>query len=299
MTISRFIDIQEEVKRVICNALDKMIVKSFSDYVLLLARADYHEWLDRSDIDVTPYILEDGRYRLIDSTRQRFLDMYFEKYVNRLISNKTCEVDEREYDLNIQMMIYSHIWESALFLKQLERIALVLNGEKFNWNRKFEGNSVKSQFIEECMLKKLESTDKGMWELISNCYSRELRNEFAHSTYQIQMSARKIVSHNNGLYQGKPVSFDEWDEMFVKSVMLSSYLNHITNERKNLFIKDYGDGPILIKLPMKGKKKKCFEVYIHPVYDDVDTRRVKFYFMTQEEMDAFLRNNDSMKVRNS
>lgn len=291
MTISRFIDIQEGIKRAICTILDKMMAKSFSDYVLLLARADYHEWLDRPEMDVTPYILEDGRYRMIDSTRQRFLDMYFEKYVDKLISNKASEVNEQEYDLNIQMMIYSHIWESALFLKQLERIALVLNGERFNWNRRFEGNSIKSQLIEECIQKKLEYVDKGMWVLIKSCYSRELRNDFAHSTYQIQMGTRKIVSHNNGLFQGKPVGFDEWGEMFVKSVMLSSHLNNITNERKNSFIKDYGDGPILIKLPMKGKKKKCYEVFIHPVYDDVDPKRVKFYFMTQVELDLYRRNH--------
>ena len=74
---------QDEVKKVIENALDGMMAKSFSDYVLLLARADYHEWLDRPELDYTPYILEDGRYRMIDSTRQRFLDLYFEKYVDR------------------------------------------------------------------------------------------------------------------------------------------------------------------------------------------------------------------------
>lgn len=185
------------------------------------------------------------------------------------------------------MMIYSHIWESALFLKQLERIALVLNGERFNWNRRFEGNSVKSQLIEECILKKFESTDRGMWELISSSYSRELRNDFAHSTYQIQMGARKIVSHNNGLFQGHPVDFDVWDEMFVKSVMLSSLLNNITIERRNQFINNFGNGPILIKLPMKGKKKKCCEVYIRHAYDDVDPKRVRFWFMTQVEMDEW------------
>lgn len=44
----------------------------------------------------------------------------------------------KEYDLNIQMMIYSQIWESHQFLKALKRIGDILAGRPYDWRIPFE-----------------------------------------------------------------------------------------------------------------------------------------------------------------
>lgn len=282
MTIARFVDIQEEVKRIICNTLDGVKAKSPSDFVLLLARADYHEWLDRKDLDSTPYIVDDGRDTMMDITRQVFLVKYVNGYIDKLMANKVDDSEEKEYQLNIQMMMYSHIWESVLFLKQLERIALVLNGKDYLWERKFDDRTKKGQYIRDCIIDRFKKVDEGMYRLLESCYSKELRNDFAHSTYHIQMESEKILSHHNGLFAGNPINISDWEEMFIKSVALSYHLNDILTILRDHFIVTFGNSPIGIKLPKKGEKGKFLNAYIYPKYDKADPSRVRFSFLMKE-----------------
>ena len=107
-----------------------------SDFVLLMARGGYHKHLDRPDIDLTPFVLEDREDILMDQTRRRFFVNYMNEYVNGLKEEKLTHDDEREFELNIQMMIYAHIWESHLFLNQLIRIAAIQQGEGYLWKTK-------------------------------------------------------------------------------------------------------------------------------------------------------------------
>lgn len=279
MTIDRFADLEDEVRGIICQALDAMKVKSPSDFVLLLARADFHEWLDRDNLDLTPYVIEDERGTMMDITRQTFLVKYVNSYIDKLMSNQEESDEEREYELNIQMMMYSHIWESVLFLKQLERIALVLNGKGYLWERKFDDKLKKGQYIKDCIIDRFKKVDKDMYNLLVSCYSKKLRNDFAHSTYHIQMETETIYSHQNGLFAGNPIKICDWEEMFLKSVMLSYHLNDILIKVKDAFIETFGKEPIGIRLPKKGQKGKFLNAYIYPEYDSADSVRVRFAFL--------------------
>lgn len=286
MTIDRFVELENLVKGIICHTLDAMKAKSPSDFVLLLARADYHEWLDRADIDLTPYIIDDGRGTMMDITRQTFLVKYVNGYIDKLMANNKDESNEdREYELNIQMMMYSHIWESELFLKQLERIALVLNGKGYLWERKFDDKLKKGQYIKDCIMDRFEKADKEMYSFLASCYSKELRNDFAHSTYHIQMESETIYSHHNGLFAGNPIKICDWEEMFLKSVMLSYHLNDILIKVKDNFIETFGNAPIGIRLPKKGEKGKFLNAYIYPEYDRADPNRVRFAFLKKGQSD--------------
>ena len=279
MTIDRFAKLEKEVKTIICRTLDAMKAKSPSDFVLLLARADYHEWLDRDNLELTPYIIDDGRGIMMDITRQTFLVKYINGYIDMLISNQKESDEDREYELNIQMMMYSHIWESELFLKQLERIALVLNGKGYLWERKFGDKLKKGQYIKDCIMDRFKNVDKDMYNLLVSCYSKGLRNDFAHSTYHIQMESETIYSHHNGLFAGNPVKIYDWEEIFLKSVMLSYHLNDILIKVKDAFIETFGTAPIGIRLPQKGRKGKFLNAYIYPEYDSADSDRVRFAFL--------------------
>lgn len=279
MTLERFAELEKEVKTIICQTLVAMKEKSPSDFVLLLARADYHEWLDRDNLDLTPYIIEDERGFMMDITRQTFLVKYVNGYIDRLRTNKEESDEDREYELNIQMMLYSHIWESELFLKQLERIALVLNGKDYLWERRFDDKLKRGQYIKDCILDRFENTDNDMYTLLISCYSKNLRNDFAHSTYNIQMDSKTIYSHHNGLFAGKPIKICDWEEMFLKSVMLSYHLNDILIKVRDAFIETFGVKPIAIRLPKKGQKGKFLNAYIYPEYDRADPTRVRFAFL--------------------
>ena len=123
MNVDRYIELEQETKSIIGGAFVKAFNKNRADFVLLMARGGYHKHLDRPDIDVTPFVLEDRADFLMDLTRKKFFIRYLNNYIERLKNGNTMSGDDMEYEVTTQLMIYSHIWESHLFLNQLARLA--------------------------------------------------------------------------------------------------------------------------------------------------------------------------------
>ena len=281
MNIDRFIKLEIEIKGVIRESFEKAIKKSTADFVLLMARGGYHKHLDRPDIDLTPFVLEDREDFLMDLTRKRFFVRYLNNYVDRLNNRITLNSEELEYEMNIQMMIYCHIWESHLFLNQLERLALIQQGKEYLWKSEAPFNS-KTNFVKHKIIDRFLKTDENMVNLIVKCYSDDLRNAFAHSTYFI--NGNRIQANKDAIYVGPSISFEEWDDMFVRSVLLSYHLNDMLQEIKNRYIEDTGDDPIVIDMPMKNNHKERRGVYIKPEAYEGKDEKVRFRYVQKGEM---------------
>lgn len=281
MTIERFCEIETEVKEVIGDAFCKAINRNEADFILLMARGGYHKHLDREDIDLSPFVVEDRLDFLMDLTRRRFFVRFMNEYVEKLTDGKEACDEERRYEVNIQMMVYAHVWESHLFLNQLERLALIELGKGYLWKSKIPLFG-KSNYINNNIIQRYEKCDEGMARLIKKCYSADLRNDFAHSTYYLE--GNRIQSNKNALYVGPSMSFDQWDEVFARTMLLSYHLNDMLLEMKNRYIDEAGDGPVVIMLPMKENHNKRRCVYIKPECMDGKEEKVRFRFLTKEEM---------------
>ena len=279
MNNNRFIELEKEVKSIIGESFAKAIKKSPSDFVLLMARGGYHKHLDRPDLDLTPFVLEDKEDYMMDLTRKRFFVRYLNDYVDRLNNKITLNGDNLEYEMNIQMMIYCHIWESHLFLNQLERLSIIQQGKEYLWKSEAPFNK---NFINHQIIDRFVKSDNNMTNLIKSCYSDDLRNAFAHSTYFI--NGNRIYANKNGLFNGISISFDSWDDIFVRSVLLSYHLNDMLLEIKNHYIEDAGDNPIVINMPMKHNHKERRGVFIKPEPCEGKEEKVKFRYMQQGEM---------------
>ena len=281
MNRNSFLELEAEIKGVIGESFVKAIKKSPSDFVLLMARGGYHKHLERPDLDLTPFVLEYKEDFLIDLTRKKFFIRYLNNYVDRLNNEITLNGEDLEYEMNIQMMIYCHIWESHLFLNQLERLAIIQQGKEYLWKSEAPFNS-KKNFIERKIIDRFVKTDENMVNLIKSCYSDDLRNAFAHSTYFI--NGNRIYANENGLFEGMSISFDYWDDIFVKSVLLSYHLNDMLLEIKNHYLEDAGDSPIEINMPMKHNHKERRGVLIKPEPYEGKEEKVKFRYMQKDEM---------------
>lgn len=281
MKIERFYEIEEGVKGIIANAFTKAIQVNSLDFILLMARGGYHKHLDRRDLDLSPFVMEDRLDFLMDLTRRKFFVRYLNEYIEKLRGNVILSTEDREFDVNIQMMIYTHLWESHLFLNQLERLALIQLGKGYQWKSKIPTVG-KGEYINSHIINRFEKSDANMASLIKKCYSKDLRNDFAHSNYYIE--GNKIQSNKYALFVGPSVSFEEWDVVFVMSMLLSYHLNDMLLEMKNRFVDEYGDGPVLVDLPMKYHHNKRKGVYIKPERIDGKEEKVRFRFMMKEEM---------------
>lgn len=283
MTYNRFLEIQKEVVDTLCSSLRKVRDKSFPDFVLLLAKGDYYELLSRTDIDLSPYVIEDPTADYMDRTRLNFLASYINDYSARLREDIYSDDDAREYEMSIQMMVYTHVWESHLMLKDLERIANILAGKGYVWKSSVKSTK-KSSFIRQNIITKLQGADNALANILKNSYSDQLRNDFAHSTYYLDFKDGMIYSHGHTLYGGPNISFLDWEEKFMYSIMLSYHLIKLLDEIKHSFIDDYGAEPILVERPLKANKQKRQRFLIVPKLDPAyNDGHIRFDFVRKGE----------------
>lgn len=293
MTIEKFKEIEYNVIETIKGSFEYANKISSSDFILLVARGGYHEHLDKPEDENTPFVIDDKKDFLMDLSRKRFFVMYINNYISRLLNDNPMSDDEKEYDTNIQLMIYTHIWESHLFLNQIVRLAKIQQGEGYNWKTKLDfppqhrkkntpGYINKGTFISDDIIKLYENSDHEMAKLIKHCYLKDLRNDFAHSTYYIY--GNTIVSNGKGLFSGQPISIEEWEDKFVSTMLLSYHLNDMLLEFKNQYIDTFGDKPIVIMLPSKKNNNIKKEVYIKPERIEGKEEKVRFRFVMKDEL---------------
>lgn len=276
MDLKRYLELQAEIKGVIGRSFVIAFNKNQADFVLLMARGGYHKHLELYNKDYTPFVLDDKEDFLMDLTRKKFFVKYMNDYVERLKNGNTMSGDDLEYEITTQLMIYSHIWESYLFLNQLARLAGIQKGKPYMWITNLQKSS-KKNFINRQIINLFKKTDVAMEHQIKRCYSEVLRNAFAHSTYYI--ADGRIHFNKNVIFDGPSISFEQWEEIFVRAVLLSYFLNDMLLEERNHFIENNGDGPIVIYMPMRNNHNDRRGVYIKPVPYDGKEEKVKFRYM--------------------
>lgn len=245
MTVSVFKYYESEVEAFINEVLDAVKEKSFSNYVLLLARGGYQTENEKTSL--SPYVIGSNLEVLQDKTRETFLVTYLNAYVSVLSNNIYISEEVKEYDLNTQMMIYAQIWESHQFLKILKRIGSILIGKPYDWKISFEyineKGKVKSfpkgKMMEDVILPRLKQGCPNFAKFIEGIYDGHLRNAFAHALYYINIDDNAIRLLNSEEYlEKKKLTLPEWEQIFIYSVLLSYHLPHALISRCNNFLKD-------------------------------------------------------------
>lgn len=136
----------------------------------------------------------------------------------------------------------------------------------------------KGSFIKEHIIQRLEGKSD-LFDVVKRCYSDTLRNDFAHSTYYIDMRDRTIKSHQHGLLEENVIKFSEWEEMFVNSILLSVDLNNVIYDIKRNFVELFGDGPIVCKWPSRNNSQKKYDRAIRPVPDRANPKYIRFDYV--------------------
>lgn len=243
--VKSFSMITDELISIINNSLNDLLKKNPEDYVLFLASGEFNEVIAKNKTSgLSPFMIS-GHHsdNYFDYTRQSFLCEFLNKYY--VFLNKEV-IEDDEYRVNIEFMIYTHIWEAKVFLKRLTRLANVLCGNDYLWKVKIPFNG-KSNFIKNKIVKYFNSANCKIGEIITNCHNTDLRNAIAHSDYQINLNSKKITY---GTKKGnRTISFDDWSKCFVYSICLSYHFSDIVTKRRKSIIEDRGQNYFTIKMP--------------------------------------------------
>ena len=273
---NRFADIDTEIKNSINEILDKLKEKSINDYILFLADGEYLADQANSRLKVSPYCID---YRIDghkDETRLNFLSEFLSIYYTFKNGQET--IDDNQYRMNSELMIYTHIWESKPFLKKLYRIAHLLNNEEYNWKISVPDMG-KHDFIRKDIRKIFGDLGLNMSKVIQKGFHTSLRNAFAHSEYSFDTrnEHNRINLHNykKANWELQTVTFDEWSERFVYSAILSFHFLTISYERRTNIITEFGKDTFQIKHPQKNGDLKLIEIQYREHGDGFSFKRYR------------------------
>lgn len=275
MTYDTLIYFESEIKDIVDDVLDAVKTKSFPDYCLLLARASYQ--YENEGTFLSPYVVHSTLETSQDATRQKFLVFYLNQYATLLKEKIFMDDEYKEYDLNIQMMIYSQIWESHQFLKTLKRIADILNGKPYEWKIPFEQPTKKDpskivsvpkvKFIQELILTPMTTGHQGMSKLLNSLYDSQLRNDFAHASYSIDFCSGEILLQDSERYKtNQSIHFLDWEDKFIYTVMLSYHLSKTLHDRMESFLRDYPSiKEVVVKWPSYKEPEMIHNLILYPM----------------------------------
>lgn len=267
ISAERFSNITNEVITLINNALFELLQNYPEEYVLFLASGEYDEAIAKNkSLNLMPYTISghslDAYY---DLTRQTFLCEFLNKHY---VFSDSKELQDDEYRINIEFLIYTHIWEAKIFLKKIHRLADLLCGKEYNWNAQIFN---KPNFIRDKIVESFNSANCLLGQVISDNYKTNLRNAIAHSDYHIDMDSKQIAYDLNK--RSRTISFDEWSIHFAYSVCLSYHFSDIVSKRRKNIIQDWGKNYFTIKMP----------------FSDSTTRHVCIQYLEDEDDFDFIR----------
>ena len=192
-------------------------------YIAFLADGSYAEARSYGIRRAESYTIDDRVSSGKDKDRVEFLDVFTNA---RYFPEGKDETDDNHYDLTMELMVYTHLWESQHFLKELFRLAKLSEGEEYPYRvavpesgrEDFIRNTIRESFNRAGLIK--------MAAVITNGFHTSLRNAFAHSQYEFDDDNRQIWLHN---YKGRTwelhsITYDEWTRRLLYSVLLNYHL---------------------------------------------------------------------------
>lgn len=221
-----FIKLRHEVEEAVTEAFQfaKTHEKNPNDYILFLARSDYKE---TTDPDFNPWHYDNSLQEFVDRHRVDFLLTY----LNQQYNFQTVNSADSKFTLTLELMIYSHLWESKHNLANFKKLADLIDSKPYDWSVKVPEDS-KYKFVKNNIRDVFERHNLKIFTIFKDCYKSQLRNAFSHSLYNFGLNGHNIVMENFNAkdYIIETMPFDEWTRIFLKSTLLQNYYHNKFNE---------------------------------------------------------------------
>ena len=256
------------------------------DLLLVQVNGFYHpEAKSWTNIDnKSLYMVGHGMDGLSDMFHYRFIDSYRSSSISKLSypeylkllepsEEKIPEIDKLEQresmTIQLEMLIYLKIWEADMFIKRLYQITNLSLGIPYDWHFKISesnrDNGVtgkREQIIRKKVRDRLQGKFPKIYTALKNAYKTQVRNAIAHSRYFCSGRYILLLNHieDDPASQMKPVSFDEWIEMFNNTMAIYNQMIRFSNKINSYYLNllsspsDYIEVQLDQKYPMEATK---------------------------------------------
>lgn len=240
--------IQDAVKSLLDIATQNQ--KNPNDIVLYLMNAHYDERIAKIG-NLTGHLVGPGEKGLDDEYRMEFVIDYLNSGNESLIENISQEeIDRRiRYTLHLELMIYTHFWETDVVLKDLKQLANLISNKSYDWQNNIPELG-KYEFIRDEIRAVYLSHHLDAGLLIKEAYRSQLRNAFAHGQYALRVrKSIELLNYKGESHEIERISHEDWESKFLKTVIFYYELIH---QKIDLLIKISKSNPtITIWLPTK------------------------------------------------
>ncbi len=267
-----FSAIVHEVRQSLKEAFDFLKINCVDhNYILYLADGDFKKGLTDSSLRLNPYTIDNAEDRYKDETRLDFFIQFMKTFYS--FPKEVKEVSDNEYRLTMELMVYSHIWESTPFLKQLYRLAQLTTGASYPWEVSVP-EMAKHKFIREDIRNVLKAKRLKLATVISKGFHTSLRNAFAHSEYHFDKTNRLVHldTFKGGAWDIKEITYDDWSKRFVYTALLSYHYLDIKYQRRHSLPAEFGESEYLIIHPITANRFR-----VNKIYYDSEGDRFSFY----------------------
>lgn len=222
-----------DVELAINEAISAMAEMDYNSFILFIGRADVISLL--KECTGSECVIDYQLDRYYDETREAF----YIRYLNRNYKREGFDYSGESGidDLSIEMMVYTHLWDSMYFLKSIYRIAQALSGHGYAWNPQIPENG-KYNFMKNEVIAPLVDNGYMLGDILQKGYKSSIRNAFAHSLYTVDKEKREIYLRPTSSPHLK-LTFEEFQKCFLYSTLLMNRLqnslevNHMLAAKKN------------------------------------------------------------------
>lgn len=205
-------------------------------------------------------------YKEID-TQSFLLSFIKDRYP---ITNSAGRREDSERTI-IELMTYTHIWESVPYLKMLRRLACMCNSMDYPWEVKIprmgKHNLVRTEIRDLFKLKNLK-----IYDVIKKGFQSQLRDAFAHSDFSLQWHPGYVWLYNydpSKLHLVQEITLDDWTKRFCYTWQLNYQLNEcFFDVRQNSHIIN-SSNEFMIPLPIGDGRYKNVEIVYTPPPSDM------------------------------
>lgn len=237
--------LQPEFEKLFSEILDKQTHEGdlLMVYVNGFHNPDVYKWTNIPDKN--PYMIGFGLEGHSDIWHYKFIHQYrisnlnsepYEAYLKQFEFDPERIAELRKLEeleamsIQLEMLIYLKIWEADLFIKRFYQLALLVNGEPYDWHFRIEGHNrdkksstgKRAVIIREKIRDRLIEAFPAIGNAIKNAYKTQIRNAIAHSTYFF--SGRHIHLGNSDEddphSQIEVLPFDDWNSLFHDTMVI-------------------------------------------------------------------------------
>jgi len=227
-----FRKIQIEVENAVNEAFDfaQKNEKNLNDFILFLANGHYMDSLVGTGQN--PYTIDYRGDEMNDELRLNVLLQYIRHSYNFDTEN----TQDSQFSLSIELMIYTHMWESKPYLKTLKKLSDLCDKQDYDWQVNVPDMG-KHEFIRDIIRATFKKHNLKIHEIITNGFHTSLRNAFAHSEYVISLNDPKfhLLNYKGAGWELQEISFDDWTRRFCYTFLLGYHFqNKLIEERQKL-----------------------------------------------------------------